>query len=104
VSADPNDLKDPRQRLYPENLRARIFERDDYTCQKCWRDREKADAAGERRFYLEVHHEKAVADELDTLSVAELNDEGNLITYCHDCHRDETAAFQRRRRRQRRKS
>ena len=104
VSADANDRKDPRQRLYPENLRARVFERDGYTCQNCGRDREKAEAAGERRFYLEVHHQKAVADELDHLSVAELNDEDNLITYCHDCHRTETAAFQRQRRRQRRGS
>lgn len=104
VSADVDDRKDPRQRLYPDNLRACVFERDDYTCQKCGRDREKAEAAGERRFYLEVHHQKAVADELDGLSAAELNDEDNLITYCHDCHRAETAMFQRRRRRERRGS
>lgn len=104
VSADPDDRKDPRQRLYTENLRARVFERDVYTCQNCGRNREKAEAAGEQRFYLEVHHKKAVAEELDELSAAELNNKDNLITYCHDCHREETAAFQRRRRRQRRQS
>jgi 5-methylcytosine-specific restriction endonuclease McrA/biotin operon repressor len=102
VSSEPNDRKDPRQRLYPENLRARIFQRDDYTCQHCQRNGERAEAAGERRFYLEVHHKTAVADELDDLPAVELNDEDNLITYCHDCHRRETAVFQKRRRRERR--
>ncbi len=101
VSSDPKDRKDPRQRLYPENLRARIFERDDYTCAECGRDREAAEKAGDRRFYLEVHHRHAVADELDALTESELNDEANLITLCHDDHLKLTAEFQKKRRKRR---
>jgi DNA-directed RNA polymerase subunit M/transcription elongation factor TFIIS len=104
LSTDPADRRDPRQRLYPEKLRARIFERDAYTCQKCKRDKGKAEAAGDTRFYLEVHHQTALAEELDALTQDELNDESNLITYCHSCHHDETAEFQRRRRAERRGS
>ena len=101
VSADPKDRRDPRQRLYPENLRAKVFERDNYTCQKCRRDKAKAEAAGDTRFYLEIHHKTAVDEELDALPADELNKENNLITFCHSCHRDETAEFQRRRRAER---
>ncbi len=102
VSADPADRRDPRQRLYPERLRERVFERDNYTCQKCGRNRERALAAGDTRFYLEVHHKTAVAEELDALPEDELNDEANLITLCHTDHLKETAAFQKRRRQERR--
>jgi biotin operon repressor len=102
VSADPADRRDPRQRLYPEGLRERVFARDNYTCQACARDRDRAIAAGDTRFYLEVHHKTAVAEELDALPEDELNDEANLITLCHADHLKETAAFQERRRRERR--
>jgi hypothetical protein len=103
VSADPDDRRDPRQRLYPEALRERVFARDRYTCQACGRDRGKALAAGDTRFYLEIHHKKAVAEELDVLSQAELNDEANLITLCHADHKKETAKLQERRRTERRR-
>jgi 5-methylcytosine-specific restriction endonuclease McrA len=102
ASAADEDLTDPRQRLYPEDLRARIFKRDNYTCQNCHRDHRKAQAAGDSRFYLEVHHKTAVADELTPLSPKQLNSEENLITYCHACHRRETAEFQRQQRERRR--
>jgi 5-methylcytosine-specific restriction endonuclease McrA len=102
VSAAEEDRRDIRQRLYPEDLRERIFERDDYTCRKCERNREKAEKAGDTRFYLEVHHLRAVADQLDGLPAAELNDEANLVTYCHRDHVQETARLQRRRRDERR--
>jgi 5-methylcytosine-specific restriction endonuclease McrA/biotin operon repressor len=101
VSADPADRRDPRQRLYPEGLRERVFARDNYTCGECGRNREQALAAGDTRFYLEVHHQKAVAEELDALSSDELNNEENLVTLCHADHLKETAAFQERRRRER---
>jgi hypothetical protein len=101
VSSDPKDRRDPRQRLYPEDLRAKVFERDNYTCQKCGRDKAKADAAGDTRFYLEVHHLTAVDEELDALPADQLNDPSNLITYCHADHLKETADFQRRRRAER---
>jgi hypothetical protein len=102
VSIDPADRRDPRQRLYPEGLRERIFERDNYTCDECGRNREKALAAGDTRFYLEIHHKTAVAEELDALAPEELNDESNLLTLCHRDHLLATAAFQERRRRERR--
>jgi biotin operon repressor len=98
VSADRDDRRDIRQRLYPEGLRAQVFERDDFTCQQCRRDREHAAASGDRRFYLEVHHRSAVADQLDGLPTDQLNDPTNLVTYCHSCHLRETAEFQRKRR------
>jgi len=101
VSIAPEDLMDSRQRLYPENLRGRVFERDNYTCEKCNRDSVKAEKAGDRRFYLEIHHRNAVAEQLDDLSLAELNDESNLATLCHRCHVAETSAFQKKRRGQR---
>jgi 5-methylcytosine-specific restriction endonuclease McrA len=104
VSSDLADRGDVRQRLYPEKLRQRIFERDDYTCQICGRDREKALAAGDTRFYLEVHHKTAVAEELDALLPDELNDPANLVTLCHADHLKETAAFQERRRQERKGS
>lgn len=104
VSVDDADLMDPRQRLYPENLRAYVFERDEFTCQSCGNDRVKAEAAGDRRFYLEVHHVNAVAEQLDALPADQLNDESNLVTYCHRCHLKETADFQARRRAERRGS
>jgi hypothetical protein len=104
VSVDDADLMDPRQRLYPENLRARIFERDNFTCQSCRRNRASADAAGDRRFYLEVHHLTAVAEQVEALPADQLNDEANLVTYCHSCHLRETGEFQARRRAERRRS
>lgn len=98
ISADDSDRRDPRQRKYPEGLRHQVFERDEFTCQQCGRNREHAAAAGDSRFYLEVHHRKAVADQLDALPAEELNDPSNLATFCHSCHSRETAEFQRRHR------
>ena len=102
ASAAEEDRRDIRQRLYPEDLRERVFGRDNYTCLKCDRDRDKAERAGDRRFYLELHHKRAVAEELDALPLHELNDEANLVTYCHRDHTRETARLQRRKRSERR--
>ncbi|MBA2740505.1 MAG: HNH endonuclease [Actinobacteria bacterium] len=102
VSSDPSDRRDPRQRLYPEGLRERVFARDNYTCTKCGRNRERALAAGDTHFYLEIHHKHAVAEELDALPPDELNREENLVTLCHRDHAALTAAFQERRRGDRR--
>jgi biotin operon repressor len=103
LSADPADRRDPLQRLYPEGLRQQVFERDDYTCQICGRNREKALAAGDTRFYLEVHHEVAVADELAAMPKAERNKIDNLVTLCHSDHLKETAKLQKRKGQQRRR-
>jgi hypothetical protein len=102
LSNDPADRRDPLQRLYPEDLRQKVFERDDYTCQICGKDRSKAEAAGDSRFYLEVHHKVAIADDLAELSPGERNDIENLITLCHRDHLEETAKLQRKKRRSRR--
>ncbi|HEU5062721.1 MAG TPA: HNH endonuclease signature motif containing protein [Solirubrobacterales bacterium] len=101
TSNDPADRRDPLQRLYPEGLRQRVFERDNYTCQICGRNREKAEAAGDTRFYLEIHHKVAVADELAEMPKAERNDIENLMTLCHRDHLEQTAELQRRRRQHR---
>ncbi len=102
LSADPADRRDTLQRLYPDDLRGRVFERDGYRCAQCGRDRARAVAEGDARFYLEVHHKVAVSDELSELPVAERNDINNLLTLCHRDHLLETAELQRRKRAQRR--
>jgi 5-methylcytosine-specific restriction endonuclease McrA len=94
LSTDPRDRRDASQRLYPEQLRQRVFERDDYTCQVCGRNRKKALNAGDTRFYLEVHHMEAMADELANMMPAQRNRIGNLITLCHSDHLTETAKLQ----------
>ncbi len=102
VSADPADRRDSRQRLYSENLRERVFVRDEFTCQVCGRNRERALEAGDTRFYLELHHKTAIASELDALTARELNNEENLIALCHADHLKKTAELQRQHGRQRR--
>ncbi|HEX5593593.1 MAG TPA: HNH endonuclease signature motif containing protein [Solirubrobacterales bacterium] len=101
TSNDPKDRREPLQRLYPEGLRQKVFERDSYTCQACGRDRQKAEAAGDSRFYLEVHHKVAVADDLAEMPPAERNKIDNLITLCHRDHLEQTAQLQRRKRKSR---
>jgi len=102
MSIDPADRRDPLQRLYSERIRQEVFERDEYTCRICGRDRVKAQSAGDDRFYLELHHKVAIADELKALPASKLNDPDNLLTLCHADHLKETAELQRRRRRTRR--
>ncbi len=100
-SNDPEDRRDPLQRLYGEDLRQKVFVRDEYTCQICGGTRRKAEAAGDSRFYLEVHHKTAVADELAQMPKSERNDIDNLTTLCHRDHLRETAELQRRQRKNR---
>ncbi|HMN42260.1 MAG TPA: HNH endonuclease signature motif containing protein [Phycisphaerales bacterium] len=102
VSSDPADRRDPSQRNYPEALREEIFARDNYTCQVCGRNRSRAHAAGDTRFYLEVHHRIAIADELAALPKSERNDPANLVTLCHSDHLLETAKLQKKKLRERR--
>lgn len=101
LSSDPEDRRDPLQRLYPESLRQQVFERDSYTCQVCGKNREKALAVGDKRFYLEVHHRVAIADDLAALPKSERNRLENLVTLCHRDHVEKTAEFQRRKARER---
>jgi 5-methylcytosine-specific restriction endonuclease McrA len=93
---DPADRLDIRQRLYEEGVREKVFKRDNYTCQVCGRNRETAQKAGDTRFYLEIHHKSAVAEQLDALPASELNKPENLITLCHSDHLKETAMLQKR--------
>jgi len=102
LSTDPGDRREPSQRLYPDGLREKVFERDNYTCQVCKRDRRKAEEAGDSRFYLELHHLIAVADELASLSEAELNSPDNLVTLCHSDHLRETKKLQEEKQKRRR--
>jgi 5-methylcytosine-specific restriction endonuclease McrA len=104
LSTDPRDRRDASQRLYPEALREKVFERDDYTCQICGRNREKALRAGDTRFYLEVHHKVAMADELAKMPLAERHEIENLVTLCHTDHVTETRILQRSKAAQRRAS
>jgi 5-methylcytosine-specific restriction endonuclease McrA len=67
----------------------------------CDRDRRKAEAAGDTRFYLEVHHKVAVADDLAEMPPAERNNIENLITLCHRDHLEQTAKLQRQKRKTR---
>lgn len=98
ISTNPADRLEPAQRLYGEKLRAEIFTRDNYTCQVCGRNREAAIAAGDTRFYLELHHKVALSDELAALPAAERDNPDNLVTLCHADHLKETAKLQRRKR------
>ena len=101
LSADPSDRRDPAQRLYPEAVRHEVFERDNYTCQLCGLDRARALQAGDTRFYLEVHHKVAVADELPAMPAAERHRLDNLVTLCHRDHLEETRKLHERKRRRR---
>jgi biotin operon repressor len=102
LSADPADRRDASQRLYAEDVRHRVFLRDDFTCQACGRNREAALAAGDTRFYLEIHHRVAIADEVADLAVDDRHHIENLVTLCHRDHLAETATLQERKRRARR--
>jgi 5-methylcytosine-specific restriction endonuclease McrA len=104
VSIDPNDRRESSQRLYDDALRQQIFERDDYRCQVCGRNKESAEAAGDRRFYLELHHKVAIADELSELSSEERNEPSNLVTLCHSDHLRETEQMQKAKRTRRTRS
>jgi 5-methylcytosine-specific restriction endonuclease McrA len=66
--------------------RKAVFERDDFTCQKC----------GVRGNRLAPHHLKAISDILkinkiktveEAINCKELWDVNNGITLCHDCHK-----------------
>ena len=104
LSTDPADRRDASQRLYHEDVRRRVFERDGYRCRVCKRNREAALAAGDTRFYLEVHHTVAMADDLASLPVAKRHDLANLTTLCHSDHLRETAALHQRKREGRRQT
>jgi 5-methylcytosine-specific restriction endonuclease McrA len=104
ASVDPDDRRDPAQRLYEEGVRQQVYERDNYSCRVCGRNRETALRAGDRRFYLEIHHRTALADELAAMPADELNNADNLITLCHADHVKETAKLQRAKRERRRSS
>jgi hypothetical protein len=104
LSADPADRRDALQRLYPDDLRVRVFERDGYRCVRCGRDRTLALAEGDTRFYLEVHHKVALSDEVAGLPVEKRNDIENLVTLCHRDHLIETAELQRGKRARRRQT
>lgn len=70
--ANENAEKMECARLYFSNVRKRILERDENTCQKCKRKIDK----------LQVHHiVKQKELRIDT--------DDNLITLCHKCHKEQ---------------
>lgn len=102
VSDDPADFRDPNQRAYPDETRRAVFERDEYRCRECRRNRDEALKAGDTRFYLEVDHHVGVADPT-ALTDEQKADPSNLITLCHRDHAKKTGAFQKKQRKRRRK-
>lgn len=89
--------KNLRRNQFYERWRKSIFERDDYTCQKC----------GKRGCYLEAHHKNPFVKILNSFLKTNYNldvgkdkeqlyrlaikykpffDISNGITYCTDCH------------------
>lgn len=59
------------------NVKRIVFERDNYTCQKCGLVGE----SGNRRGCVQVHHIKPRRD-------GGTNDIDNLVTLCYDCHKE----------------
>lgn len=71
-----SENKKIRGSLKYKKFREEIFDRDDYTCQKCGRKRKTGD-----RVVLNVHHKKSFAE------YKELQfDKSNVETICKECH------------------
>jgi hypothetical protein len=98
VSSDEESRRDPRQRLYDERVRQQVFERDNFTCWKCRRNKQIAVREGDLHFHLEVRHLEAVGEELDRLAVEQLHDRTQLATYCARCHQRANNESRRQRR------
>jgi len=65
-------VDDPKR--YPDNwdeIRSRVYERDEYTCQRC----------GDRETELHAHHRKPI-------SKGGTHHIDNLKTVCHECHEE----------------
>lgn len=74
LSSGAADRRDAWQHLYPESVRGEVFQRDDYTCWRCRRDRDATLAEGSNApFFLEVHHLHSDEDDLDRLPPAHSN-------------------------------
>lgn len=69
------EYESPRE--VQSELRKLVFERDNYTCQKCGKDKNK------ENFELHCHHINPV--KLDPLESADIN---NCISLCKDCHKE----------------
>lgn len=69
----------PHDRAIKDNVRRRVLQRDEYTCQRCGWNQKQWDPADPR--HLEVHH-------LQHHARGGSNEADNLITYCNICHDD----------------
>ncbi|MCZ2849132.1 HNH endonuclease [Modestobacter sp. VKM Ac-2978] len=98
VSSAQEDRHDPRQRLFDERVRQQVFQRDNFTCWRCRRNKQIAGREGDARFHLELHHLEAGGESLDRLPVEQLNDRAQLATYCRACHRQAANDSHRQRR------
>lgn len=76
----------PTQRLYGDELRARIFRRDGHRCSRCGHDHSSVRSTPEMPFYLLIRHVVAREDALADLPVHQLTDLAQLETRCNVCY------------------
>lgn len=76
-----------------QEWRKSIFQKDDYTCQTCWKRGGTLNADHIKQFAL-ILKENEVKTLEDSLSCSELWDLANGRTLCNDCHR-KTETFAR---------
>jgi hypothetical protein len=86
---------DPTQRLFPEDLRRRVFQRDRYQCRSCHHSRNETAPSEDDPFYLVVRHLDVSGDGIFGLSAERLTDLSRLATVCNRCapgHKPPTSA------------
>jgi len=66
------------------NWRKKVFERDNYTCQKCY---SKSGRNYDRAVYLEPHHIFAIKDLIKYKLRKHIYNVDNGITLCNKCHK-----------------
>ena len=71
----PKGFKPATSREVQPELRQLVFERDNYTCQKCWRTNNEIE--------IHCHHIDPVSQ-----NPIESADMDNCITFCKDCHKE----------------
>ncbi|MBX7134887.1 MAG: hypothetical protein K1X67_19645 [Fimbriimonadaceae bacterium] len=76
---------DQTQRLFPEDLRRQVFQRDRYRCWSCQHSHADVSQSETQPFYLLVRHLDARGDGLFGLSAERLGDLSRLATICNRC-------------------
>ena len=75
----------PAQRLFPEELRGRLFRRDRFRCWNCGSVHGEVEPSGSNPFYLVVRHLEVPQTELAQLPARRLLDLSALATHCNRC-------------------